>query len=134
MGEIGPITPARLIQILNSLLPDPYMQDNHWESGEIDINAAGADFLLGAPVAAGKKRRVREITVRHAGTNNTVITLKINGAGGAISLSIDVPAQTTRVWSSQDGRIFLAAIQPAIQSSDITNGHTFVSASGIEAT
>ena len=47
-------------------------------------------------------------------------------------MTIDVPAQTTRVWSSQDGREFVAGEQPTVQTSDITGGSTFVSATGVE--
>jgi hypothetical protein len=78
-------------------------------------------------------RRIREITIRHTGTNNTVVTLKVAGVGGAVKLTIDVPAQTTRVWSSQDGRKFVAGEQPAVQSSDVTGGNTYISAAGVEA-
>jgi len=112
---------------------EKFLHDNHWESGEVTVSAAGAGGQqnLGSVVATGKKRRIREITIRHAGTNNTVVTLLVSG--GATKLTIDVPAQSTRVWSSQDGRIFNAGEQPAVQSSDITGGSTFVSAAGVEA-
>jgi hypothetical protein len=113
--------------------PEKWLQDNHWDCNEVDIAGAGVGGQqnIGAAVAALKTRRIREVTVRHAGTNNTVVTLLISG--GATRVTIDVPALTTRVWSSEDGRAFLATIQPAAQSSDVTGGHTFVSASGVEA-
>jgi hypothetical protein len=105
----------------------------HWECNEVTISAAGAGGQqnLGAVVGAGLTRRIRELTIRHAGTNNTVVTLLISG--GATKLTIDVPAQTTRVWSSQDGREFAEGEQSAVQSSDVTGGNTFVSAAGVEA-
>jgi hypothetical protein len=113
--------------------PEKYLHDNHWEAEEVTISAAGAGGQqnLGAVVGEGLTRRIRELTIRHAGTNNTVVTLLI--AGGATKLTIDVPAQTTRVWSSQDGREFVAGQQPVVQTSDITGGSTYVSAAGVEA-
>jgi len=112
---------------------EKYLHADHWESVEVEISVAGAagQQNLGGAVAAGKTRRIREITIRHAGSNNTVITLLI--AGGATKVTIDMPAQTTRVWSSQDGREFAAGEQPAVQSSDVTGGSTFVSAAGVES-
>jgi len=113
--------------------PERWLHDNHWEAEEVTINAAGAGGQqnLGAPVGAGLTRRIRELTIRHAGTNNTVVTLLV--AGGATKVTIDVSAQSTRVWSSQDGREFAAGEQPACQSSDVTGGNTFISAAGVEA-
>jgi hypothetical protein len=113
--------------------PERYLHEHHWESGEVEITASGAGGQknLGDPVPSGKKRRIRELTIRHAGTNNTVVTLLVSG--GVTKLTIDVPAQSTRVWSSQDGREFDAGEQPAVQSSDTTGGYTYVSASGVEA-
>jgi len=114
--------------------PERWLQDYHWEPvAQIPITVAGAagQQNVGAAVAAGKTRRIREVTVRHAGTNGTVITL-LDAAGGNIKLSFDVPAQTTRVWSSQDGRRIAAGLQPVIQSSDVTGGNTFITLSGDE--
>jgi hypothetical protein len=113
--------------------PERYLHENHWEAEEVTIAVAGAPGQqnLGAAVGVGLTRRIRELTIRHAGTNNTVVTLLI--AGGATKVTIDVPAQSTRVWSSQDGREFAAGEQSAVQSSDVTGGNTFVSAAGVEA-
>jgi len=112
-----------------------WLHRNHWEpaGGEVTIAAAGAagEQNLGGAVPAGVTRRIREITVRHAGTANTVVTLLV--AGGANRLTIDVPAQTTRVWSSEDGREFTAGQQPAVQTSSVVGGNTYVSAAGVEA-
>ena len=114
--------------------PARWLHENHWDSGtEVELAAAATDGDLGVAVVAGATRRIREITVRHAGTNNTVVTLKVSGAGGATRLTFDVPAQTTRVWSSEDGIAFTAGQQPAVQTSDVTGGNTFVSASGVQA-
>jgi len=113
--------------------PARWLHENHWDCDEVTVAVAGVPGQqnLGAAVGAGLTRRVREITIRHAGTANTVVTLLI--AGGATRLTIDVPAQTTRVWSSEDGRVFTATQQPAVQTSDVTGGSTYVSASGVEA-
>ncbi len=93
---------------------------------------AGGEQDVGGAVPAGETRRIREFTVRHAGTNNTVVSI-LDQTGGNIKVSIDVPAQTTRTWSSQDGREIAATLQPVVQSSDLTGGNTFVSVAGVEA-
>jgi hypothetical protein len=113
--------------------PERWLHTYHWDCNEVTIAAAGVGGQqpLGAAVGAGLTRRIREITIRHAGTANTVVTLLI--AGGAARLTVDVPAQTTRVCSSQDGRVFTVGQVSAVQTSDITGGSTFVSASGVEA-
>lgn len=115
--------------------PEKWRQDNHWEpDAEITIAATGAggEQAVGAAVAAGATRRIREITIRHEGTNNTVVTLLV-ASGGNIKLSIDVPAQTSMTWSSQDGREIAATLQPVIQTSDVVGGSTYVSVAGVEA-
>jgi len=115
--------------------PELWLHNNHWNpAAEITIAAAGAggEQALGAAVGAGVTRRIREVTIRHEGTNNTVVSI-LDASGGNILLSIDVPAQTTRTWSSQDGRAVAATLQPVVQTSDVTGGSTYVSASGVEA-
>lgn len=115
--------------------PERWLHDHHWEpDAEITISVAGAagEQNVGGAVPAGQTRRIREMTVRHAGTNNTVVTI-LDETGGNIKVSFDVPAQTTRVWSSQDGRAIGAGLQPVVQSSDITGGNTMVSFSGVES-
>ena len=103
----------------------------HWESGAETVLNAAAAVNFGAAVAAGLARRVREITVRNSSQNATVVTLSV---GGVNRLSFDVPANTTRVWYSQDGRLFAAASQPQIASSAAAAGQeTYVTASGVEA-
>lgn len=111
--------------------PEKWLHDNHWDSGaELVLNAAAA-VNLGAAVGAGLTRRIREITVRNTAQANTVITLSV---GGVNRLSFDVPTQTTRTWSSQDGRAFVAAAQPQIASSAAAVGtETYVTASSVEA-
>jgi len=116
--------------------PERWLHIHHWQTpAEVVVAVAGApgEQNLGVVVPAGQTRRIREITIRHAGTNNTVVTLKISGVGAATVLTIDVPAQSTVTWSSQDGREFAAGTIPAVQTSDITGGSTYVSASGVEA-
>lgn len=112
---------------------EEFLHENHWEADEVTITVigVGGEQNLGGAVPAGVTRRIRELTIRHAGTNNTVVTLLISG--GATKVTIDVPAQSTRVWSSQDGREFEAGEQPTVQSSDVTGGNTYISASGVEA-
>lgn len=115
--------------------PERYLQIYHWNTAaEVTIAAAGAGGQqnLGAAVAAGRTRRIKEVTVRHAGSNNTVVTI-YDANGGNIILTIDCPAQSTRTWSSQDGRAVVATLQPVIRTSDVTGGSTFVSAAGVEA-
>lgn len=113
------------------MIDERYLHTYHWDSGtELVLNAAAA-VNLGAAVGAGLTRRIREITVRHTGQTNTVITLSV---GGVNRLSFDVPAQTTRTWSSQDGRAFVAAAQPQIASSAAAGGsETYITAAGVEA-
>jgi len=130
----GPANPVDVQDTGLNTNPERWLHDNHWEADEVTIAAAGVGGQqnLGVVVPAGVTRRIREITIRHAGTNNTIVTLLI--AGGATKLMIGVPAQSvsTRVWSSQDGRAFTVGQQPAVQTSDITGGSTFVSAAGVE--
>lgn len=113
--------------------PARWTQIYHWECNEVNVVAAGVGGQqnLGAVVGAGLRRRIREITLRHTGTANTVVTILISG--GATKVTIDVPAQTTRVWSSEDGIAFAVGEQSAVQTSDITGGNLFVSARGVEA-
>ena len=114
---------------------ETWLNLHQWNTlAEIPITVAGApgELVLGIAVGVGKTRRIREVTVRHTGSNNTVVTI-YDTAGGNILVTIDVPAQTTRVWSSQDGRAVAATLQPVVQTSDVTGGSTFVSAAGVEA-
>lgn len=106
---------------------------NHWDCDEVNVVAigVGGEQNFGAPIPVGVTRRIREITIRHTGTNNTIITILISGA--ATKITIDVPAQTTRVWSSEDGIEFTDAQQPAVQTSDVTGGGAYVSARGDQA-
>ena len=111
--------------------PERWLHDHHWDSyTQLVLNAA-APQNLGIAVPAGLWRRIREITVRNTAQANTVITL--SGAG-VNRLSFDVPAQTTRTWSSQDGRAFGAGQQPQISSSAAAVGsETYITASGVIA-
>ena len=104
-----------------------WLHEHQWQSEEVPCVAAATPVDLGAPPT--HTLRIREITIRHAGTNNTIVTLIV---GGVTLLSIDVPAQSTVTWSSQDGRKVAAGGQPTVQTSDVTGGSTFVSAVGTE--
>jgi len=112
--------------------PERWLHDNHWEQREVTIAVAGApgEQNLGGVVGAGVDRRIRTLSVRHVGTNNTVITILVSG--GATHVSFDVLAQSTRLFSAQDGLNFVTGEQPAVQTSDVTGGSTFVTALGVE--
>ena len=113
--------------------PEKWLHDNHWEANEVTIVVAGAPGQqnLGVVVPAGVTRRIRTININHRGTMPTRVTLLI--AGGAVKDSIDVPAQTTRLWSVQDGAQFQPGEQPAVQTSDVTGGATYVTPMGVQA-
>ena len=113
--------------------PALWLNLHHWEADEVTVAAigVGGQQNLGAVVGAGLLRRIRELHVRHAGSENTVVTLVV--AGVAIVRSWDIPAQTTRVISSEDGWAFAAGEQPAVRTSSVTGGSTFVGAEGVEA-
>ena len=131
----GPLNPVDTQDTGLNTNPERWLQDNHWSTvAEVPIVAAGApgELAFGAAVGAGVIRRIREVSIRHEGSNNTVVTI-YDAAAGNILLTIDVPAQSTRVWSSQDGRDVAATLQPVIRTSDVTGGSTFVSGAGVEA-
>ena len=113
--------------------PAQWLHDHHWECNQVTVAVAGVGGQqnLGAAVGAGLVRRIREITVKHAGSNNTTVTI-YDANGGNLILTIDVPAQSTKLWSSQDGREVAATLQPVIQTSDVVGGSTYVSAAGVE--
>jgi len=102
---------------------------HQWTTGatEIDLNAAGVPQNLGVAVA-GARRIVTKLLVRHAGTNNTVVSLVV---AGVTRISFDIPAQTSRLIPFEV--VFTTGEQPQVQSSDVTGGDTFISASGVEA-
>lgn len=113
--------------------PEKWLHDHHSEANQVTIAAAGApgEQNLGVVVPAGVTRRIRTLNIRHAGTSPTVVTLLISG--GAVKDSIDVPAQSTRLWGVQDGAEFQPGEQPAVQTSDITGGSTYVTPMGVQA-
>ena len=115
--------------------PERWLHIHHWNpEAQVTITAAGVagEQELGDAVATSLTRRIREVTARHAGTNNTVVSI-LDESGGNIIVSFDVPAQSTRTWSSQDGRAVTAGLTPVVQSSDVTGGNTIVSVAGVEA-
>jgi len=114
--------------------PERWLHENHWDNdAEVQIVAAGIAGAqnLGVPVAAGEQRRIRELTIRNTCPVDVVVYLRAQITGN-IKLSLDVPTQTTRVWSSQDGREFGAAEQPQVYA-NVTGGTIYASASGVEA-
>jgi len=135
LGQGGDIAPGNELLTEDTGLntnPARWLHDNHWEDDEVTIAVAGAPGQqnLGPVVPAGQTRRIRVLHVRHAGTNNTVLTLLV--AGGAVKRSWDILAQSTRVISSEDGWEFQPGEQPAVQTSDVTGGSTFVGPEGVE--
>lgn len=121
------------ISLIVNSNPQTWLHGNHWDCEEVTISTAGSsgEQDLGVAVASNKVRRIREMTIRHTGTSNTVITVLIKG--GNTKLTIDIPAQTTRVWSSENGLEFSAGQTPAVRSSNVTGGNSFISARGVEA-
>ena len=108
-----------------------YRQTNGVDFDEVEIDTIGVGGQQTLYTVTGARCRVTELTIRHAGTNDTVVTLLIGG--GATKLTIDVPTGTTREWESLVGRIFTTGQVVAVQTSDVTGGSTFVSGSGVEA-
>lgn len=111
--------------------PEQWLQDYHWDCDQVAIIAvnAGGQQNLGAAVGAGLTRRIREITIRHSGTETTVVSILV---GTDVRVSLSLTAGTTVVWSSDNGRSFEAAQQPIVQASNVTGGTVFISASGVE--
>ncbi len=111
---------------------DKWLQDCHWEQRQVTItivDAPGAQNL-GVPVGVGLIRRIRSLKIRNAGTQNTVVSLLV---GTVVVDSWDIPAQTTRIISDQDGWKFVAGEQTIVQTSSVDGGNTYVSARGVEA-
>jgi len=114
------------------LSSEEWLHNNHWDCGnEVEISVAGdpGKQNLGAAVPAGKVRRIRVFKIRNAGANNIVVTVMV---GTDSKLTIDVPAQTTRVYSEIHGIKLTETQQPTVQSDSVTGGNVFVRASGVE--
>jgi len=111
---------------------EDFLHNYHWDSGdETIISVAGApgEQNLGGAVPSGKVRRIRVLKIRHAGTKNTVLSILV---GAAVKLTIDVPPQSTRVYSDVHGIKCTETQQPKVQTSDVTDGSTYLKASGVE--
>lgn len=112
-----------------------WRQIYHWSTDPevlIMVNGVAGAVNFGGAVAAGRTRRIREITVRNPGQQNIVLHLRIQNTGNVL-LSFDVTAQATREWSSQDGREADPAEQPQVYASNLPAGTTlYVSGSGLE--
>ena len=104
-----------------------FLQDYGVSFGEVTIAVAGEAGQETLYTVTGSKFRVTELTIRHAGTANTVVTLM-----GGPALTIDIPASTTREWESVIGRIFTNGQALIVRTSDITGGSTYISGSGID--
>jgi len=114
-----------------------YKHVYHWETPEeVQIITAGktGEQNFGTPPSqVDRYVRIKEITIRNAGSVDTVIQLlaKYNG-NYTVKLSIDVPANTTRMWESEQGRKFTYGQQPIVRASPV-GGTIYLSGSGIEA-
>jgi len=117
--------------------PESYKHKYHWEtSSEVEIvqaGQAGERNFGSAPSHADHYIRIKELTVRNSGASDTVIQLlaKYNG-NYDLKLSIDVPANTTRMWESEQGREFTYGQQPIVRATVVGNT-IYISGSGIEA-
>lgn len=115
--------------------PERYLQIYHWNTPAqvtIAVAGVGGEQNLGGAVAAGMIRRIREVTVNHMGSDNTLVTI-YDANGGNLLVTLNVPPQSMKMWSSQDGREVAETLQPVVQTSDVTGGSTYVSAAGVEA-
>lgn len=84
-----------------------YRGHHHWQFCEIFCCASAlVSGALLPPV--DRPVRVRELTIRNTSTRPVVLFMQISG--GCVKLSLDVPSQTTRQWSSQDGRRFPSGV------------------------
>jgi len=117
--------------------PESYRHKYHWETSEevqiITAGQAGEQNFGSPPSLADRYVRIKEITIRNSGSVDTVIQLlaKYNG-NYDVKLSIDVPANTTRMWESEQGRKFTYGQQPIVRATAV--GSTiYLSGSGIEA-
>lgn len=72
---------------------------------------------------------VKRLTIRHAGSNETVVTLLVSGATPR-KLTITLAAEETRQWENEEGIVFRTGDRIAVQSSDVTGGDTYVSGTG----
>ena len=109
--------------------PEKFKHDYGVDFNEVEVDTAGVDGQKTIHTVKGKKCRVTELTIRHVGTNDTVITLM---TGEETKLSIDVPAETTRSWQSEIGRVFTIGQTIVVRSSDVTGGVTLISGSGVD--
>lgn len=110
---------------------EKWRHKKHWDSGEeLVIVVPATSYNLGPVVPADLMRRLREITVRTTTTQNIIVRVLVNTT---CRLSFDVTAQSTRIWSSQDGREFQAGDQLAIRVPVITGGTVYLTAGGLDA-
>jgi len=117
--------------------PESYKHKYHWETPkEVEIVTAGqaGEQNFGSPPSlADHYVRIKEMTIRNSGSVDTVVQLlaKYNG-NYDVKVSIDVPANTTRMWESEQGRKFTYGQQPVVRATAV-GGTIYVSGSGIEA-
>ncbi|MBU0791648.1 MAG: hypothetical protein KKC55_14400 [Gammaproteobacteria bacterium] len=111
-----------------------WLHDHHWDPlGEATITTPGqaGQQALGAAVATGKTRRIREVTVTNTAGAITLIELYV---GNTCILSFYVGATDSVTWHSEDGRKVAAGNIVYVRSSAAAAGTpTRVSVAGVEA-
>lgn len=118
--------------------PERYRQQYGGSFGELMIVLAGAvgqQIIRVTPASATGQNlvfRLKEITVRHTGTSDTVVSIRVL-TETIDRLSFDVRAGTTREWESEIGRVIGQTLTVVARSSDVTGGTTYVSGSYLEA-
>lgn len=111
-----------------------WLHDHHWDPlGEVSVAAPGqaGQQALGAAVATGKTRRIREVTVTNTAGAITLIELYV---GNTCILSFYTGATDSVTWHSEDGREVAAGQIVHVRSSAAAAGTpTHVSVAGVEA-
>lgn len=130
----------------NVLNEEDYRRKHHWQFAEISccvsswIHAPSGMIYCLSAVPSCVQVRVQEITIRNTAPQNIVVHMGVSATGWPYptlsprKLSLDVPAQTTRVWSSQPGRVFTALQRICFQitPSTITPSCIFITGAGLE--
>lgn len=134
----GPTNPIDVEDTGLNTNPERYRQEHGGSFGELVIVASGAGgqqiirITPPNPVGESLVFRLKEVSVRHSGTSDTVVSVRV--VGEAIDrLTLDVRARTTREWESEIGRVVGQTLTVVARSSDVAGGTTYVSGSYIEA-
>lgn len=132
---------------------EDFRRAHHWQFSEISCClSAVAHFPSGliqclSAVPSGMRLRIRELTIHNMGYHPCVVFLDVSGFGGWVSaglwrpartkLRVSVPANTTRVWYSQDGRVFQPGERPCLRvggevfTSCLTPSCVFITGAGL---